>query len=129
MSQRLTSRRILVVDDDEDIRSSISMALQAEGASVDEAADGNEAVFALQQPPPDAVVLDLMLPGRSGFLVLDEARAMSPRPVVVMVTANEGRRHEAYARSQGVDEYFTKPVPLAVLADTLVDLLDRQQDP
>jgi DNA-binding response OmpR family regulator len=124
MSQRLKSRRILVVDDDEDIRSSIAMALQADGATVDEAADGNEATFALQQTPPDAVVLDLMLPGRSGFLVLEEARAMSPRPLVVMVTANEGKRHEAYARSQGVDEYFIKPVPLAVLIDALADLLD-----
>lgn len=70
------------------------------------------------------MVLDLMLPGRSGFLVLDEAQALAQPPVVVMVTANEGRRHEAYARTRGVDAYFTKPTPLALLVECVADLLD-----
>jgi DNA-binding response OmpR family regulator len=126
MPARLEGRTILVVDDDEDIRSSMVLALQAEGATVSEAVDGNEAVEAIMHAVPDAMVLDLMLPGRSGFLVLEEARALEPRPIVIMVTANEGRRHEAYARTQGVDGYLTKPTPLGLLAGQLADLLDAR---
>ncbi len=123
MADALAGRTILVVDDDEDIRVAMVLALQMEGAVISEAADGNEAAMALATNPPEAVVLDLMLPGRSGFLVLEEARAMEPAPVIVMVTANEGRRHEAYAKAQGVDAYMTKPTPLALLVETLADLL------
>ena len=126
MSARLKRRKILVVDDDDDIRDSMMLALQAEGAVVSEAADGNEAAAALLAAVPDAIVLDLMLPGLSGFLVLEEAKALQPRPIVVMVTANEGRRHESYAKAQGVDGYLTKPTPLALLVDQLVDLLDAR---
>jgi len=123
MADALAGRTILVVDDDEDIRAAMVLALQMEGAVISEAADGNEAAMALATNPPEAVVLDLMLPGRSGFLVLEEARAMEPAPVIVMVTANEGRRHEAYAKAQGVDAYMTKPTPLALLVETLADLI------
>lgn len=123
MDAPLQDRRILVVDDDDDIRSGIVLALQFDGALLTEAADGNAAVEALLHDPPEAIVLDLMLPGRSGFLVLDEAKALQPPPIVIMVTANEGRRHESYARTQGVDDYFVKPVPLATLSARLADLL------
>ncbi|MCH2135057.1 MAG: response regulator [Phycisphaerales bacterium] len=123
MPGSLQNRRILVVDDDEDIRAGIVLALQADGASVTEAADGNEAVDLLAGDTPEAVVLDLMLPGRSGFLVLEEAQGCTPRPIVIMVTANEGRRHESWARTQGVDDYFVKPVPLGRLSDRLAQLL------
>ena len=119
----LQDRRILVVDDDDDIRSGIVLALRYDGAILSEAADGNSAVAAITNEQPEAVVLDLMLPGRSGFLVLEEVRAMPSPPVVIMVTANEGRRHESYARTQGVDDYFVKPVPLATLSARLAELL------
>lgn len=123
MAGPLQDRRILVVDDDDDIRSGIMLALRADGALLTEAADGNAAVTALMRDLPEAIVLDLMLPGRSGFLVLEEARAADPRPIVIMVTANEGRRHETWARTQGVDDYFVKPVPLATLSARLAELL------
>ncbi|MCH2138141.1 MAG: response regulator [Phycisphaerales bacterium] len=126
MEQRLTDRHVLVVDDDDDIRASMVLALQSQGARISEAADGNEAVAAMHAEVPDAMVLDLMLPGRSGFLVLDEARALAATPVVVMVTANEGRRHEAYAHAHGVDAYFTKPTPLGALVDRIADLLEAR---
>ena len=123
MDATLHNRKVLVVDDDDDIRAAIVLALGIDGALVTEAADGNAAVAALLNDPPEAIVLDLMLPGRSGFLVLDEAKLLQPPPIVIMVTANEGRRHESYARTQGVDDYFVKPVPLAMLSKRLADLL------
>ena len=72
---------------------------------------------------PDAVVLDMMLPKRSGFLVLEQIRELPEAPIVIMVTANEGRRHKAYAESLGVHDYLNKPVALDSLIETLARLL------
>ena len=76
---------------------------------------------------PDPVVLDMMLPKRSGFLVLERIKQQPEPPVVVMITANLGRRHMAYAESIGADAYLTKPVPLQRLVDTVVELLAKAQ--
>ena len=123
VNPRLDNVTILVVDDDEDIRAGISLALRAEGADILQAADGNDAVAMWRAHEPRVVVLDMMLPKRSGFLVLEELSESSSPPIVVMVTANEGRRHEAYARSIGVHAYLTKPVPLETLIRTIAGLM------
>lgn len=126
MSGRLEDVRILIVDDDQDILESFDAALQAEGALTMTAADGNDAVGAVQNDPPDIVVLDMMLPKRSGFLVLEKIKGFEDSPLVIMVTANEGKRHQAYAESLGVDAYLQKPVPLEMLIGTCVELLDKE---
>ena len=122
MTNRLQSLTVLVVDDDEDIRAGIALALRSEGAEILQAADGNEALAMWRDHEPPVVVLDMMLPGRSGFLVLEELRESSSPPIVVMVTANEGKRHEQYAHSLGVHAYLTKPIPLETLIRTIVEL-------
>lgn len=122
---RLQDRRILIVDDDEDVLSSIDLAMRAEGADTKTVTDGNAAVSACHAGAPDLVVLDMMLPRRSGFLVLEKIKSEPNPPVVVMITANQGRRHMAYAESLGVDAYLTKPVPLQRLLDTVVTLLEE----
>ena len=119
----LVGRRILVVDDDPEILASTSLVLRAEGADVVEAEDGNTAVSIFAATPPDAVVLDLMLPGRSGFLVLEKIREAAPSLPVVMVTANRGHRHLEFAQGLGVSAYLVKPVSLTRLMDVLGDLL------
>lgn len=124
MSQhRLEGRHILVVDDDEEILASIDLALRAEGASTQNVTDGNTAALA-DHMEFDAVVLDMMLPKRSGFLVLERIKELEDPPVVLMVTANQGKRHMEYAKDLGVDGYLYKPVPLVRLIDTLVELLE-----
>jgi len=75
----------------------------------------------------DLVILDAMLPGRSGFLALEKIKGRSDSPIVIMVTANEGKRHKAYAESLGVDGYLFKPVPLQTLLDMSADLLDQRE--
>ncbi|MCA9290778.1 MAG: response regulator [Phycisphaerales bacterium] len=125
--QRLDGKRILIVDDDADIRGSIGLALRSEGAVTETVEDGNAAVAAAAAADHDAIVLDMMLPRRSGFLVLEKVKLMPDPPVVIMVTANEGRRHAAYAQSLGVDAYLNKPVPLHRLVDTLVRLLEADE--
>jgi DNA-binding response OmpR family regulator len=128
MPGRLDGIRVLIVDDDPDILESIDAALQAEDAETMTVTDGNAAVAAcLGDDPPDVVVLDMMLPKRSGFLVLEKIKGREDSPLVVMVTANEGRRHQAYAESLGVDSYLLKPVPLTHLIDTIDDLLTKEE--
>jgi DNA-binding response OmpR family regulator len=121
--RRLNGRTILVVDDDPDIRGSIDLALRSEGALTNLAGDGATAVHLGQQLRPDAVVLDMMLPRQSGFLVLEKLHESPDPPVVVMITANQGRRHMEYARTLGVSAYLTKPVALQRLMDVLVERL------
>jgi DNA-binding response OmpR family regulator len=118
---RFVGRRILVVDDDPDILASTSLSLQAEGAEVMTAEDGNTAVSLFASARPDGVVLDMMLPRRSGFLVLEKIRESADSPPVVMVTANQGRRHMTYAENLGVTAYLVKPVSMPRLLDVLAE--------
>jgi DNA-binding response OmpR family regulator len=127
MSGRLEDVRVLIVDDDRDVLESMDAAFQAEGAATMLATDGNEAVRICHEDPPDLVVLDMMLPRRSGFLALEKIKGREDSPIVIMVTANEGRRHQAYAESLGVDKYLLKPVPLERLVSVAAELIDKAE--
>lgn len=120
---RLRGVKVLVVDDDPEIRSAIDHALQAEGALTQICGDGNSAVRIIETDPPDLVLLDMMLPKRSGFLVLEKIKQFENCPKVVMVTANEGKRHQVYAEALGVDGYLLKPVRLERLIALAEDLV------
>jgi CheY-like chemotaxis protein len=125
-SPRLQGKRILIVDDDQDICGSIDLAMRAEGATTAIAADGHAAMTAAgagAADRPDAIVLDMMLPRQSGFVVLERLKQQPDPPVIVMITANQGKRHLEYAGALGVDAYLTKPVPLERLIDTVARLL------
>ncbi len=124
---RLKNNRILIVDDDREVLDSIEQALQAEGAMTQTCGDGNTAVRICESDPPELVVLDMMLPKRSGFLVLEKIKKLSPPPKVIMVTANEGKRHQQYAETLGVDGYLLKPVRLERLITMANELLQREQ--
>ena len=120
----LEGRRILLVDDDPDILESMQLAMQSAGAEVITAADGNTAVSMYHASPPDAVVLDMMLPRRSGFLVLEKIQEDQSPPPVLMITANQGRRHMQYARNLGVSDYLVKPVSLGLLIEKIKGLIE-----
>lgn len=120
---RLSGAKILIVDDDPEIRAAIDHALQAEGALTQVCGDGNTAVRVIEADPPDLVLLDMMLPKRSGFLVLEKIKRFENCPRVVMVTANEGRRHQVYAEALGVDGYLLKPVRLERLIAMAEELI------
>ncbi len=123
---RLTDHKILIVDDDPEVRDSIDAALRSEGALTMTCGDGNSAVRICESDKPELVVLDMMLPKRSGFLVLERIKDLEPRPRVVMVTANEGKRHQQYAEHLGVDGYMLKPVRLERLITLAQDLLEGE---
>ena len=126
MSEVLTGKRILLVDDDNDILTSMQAVFEPTGAVIETASNGNKAVELAEKNQPDVVVLDMMLPGRSGFMVLEKIKSKKPRnakPYVIMITGNPGARHKLYAESQGVSEYFTKPVKLDKLMAAVEKLL------
>jgi DNA-binding response OmpR family regulator len=125
-SARLKDIRVLIVDDDRDILESIEAAFLSEGALTLTASDGDEAIRICHEDPPDLVVLDMMLPKRSGFMALEKIKGHEDSPLVIMVTANEGKRHQAYGESLGVDAYMIKPVPLGRLLDKAVQLIEAE---
>ena len=132
MSSALTGKRVLLVDDDSDILVSMQAAFEPTGAVVELANNGNKAVELAEKNPPDVVVLDMMLPGRSGFLVLEKIRSKQGRnqkPFVIMITGNPGKRHQMYAESLGVSEYFQKPVKLDKLVATAERLVSPSAAP
>lgn len=126
MPAKLEGRNIVVVDDDPDILATVKMAFEQAGASVTTANDGNKAIDAVKRADPDLVVLDMMMPRRSGFLVMETikpSKQSGTRPYVIMITANEGKRHELYARHLGVDDYLNKPFSMDRLLEKACELL------
>lgn len=108
----LKEKSVLIVDDDPDVVTAITKVLEEQGATVFAAIDGSQAVELAEKEQPDLVVLDMMLPKRSGFLVLERIKARKPKgtkPRVIMITGNLGSRHKIYAESLGVDDYINKP--------------------
>ncbi len=117
-------KRILLVDDDREIVASLKIALEAQGYQILTAWDGNQALALVEREDPDLVILDMMMPKRSGFLVLEKLRRTRPVPVrIIMITANEGSRHKAYAEMLGVDDYVRKPFPMDRLIASVSRLL------
>jgi DNA-binding response OmpR family regulator len=115
-------KRILLVDDDHEIIESMRAVLESRGYQILVARDGNQGLVLAEGQEPDLVVLDMMMPKRSGFLVLEKLRRSRPNPMrVIMITANEGSRHKAYAEMLGVDDYIRKPFAM----DRLLESVDR----
>ena len=126
MSDELAGKKILIVDDDREILAAMDIVLADLGAETLLAGDGNTAVRLAEEEEPDLIVLDMMLPKRSGFLVMEKIRRGKEKadpPRVIMVTGNMGKRHRLYAESLGVDLYLNKPFRMQKLADAVVGLL------
>jgi DNA-binding response OmpR family regulator len=117
-------KRVLLVDDDVEIMESMRTVLESKGYEILVARDGNQGLVMAETENPDLVVLDMMMPKRSGFLVLERLRRSRPVPMrVIMITANEGSRHKAYAEMLGVDDYIRKPFAMDRLLDSVERLL------
>ncbi len=117
-------KRILLVDDDNEIVETLRYALESRGYIVLIARDGNQGLAMAEREDPDLVILDMMMPKRSGFLVLENLRRTRRVPMkVIMITANEGVRHKAYAEMLGVDDYIRKPFPMDKLIGSVERLL------
>lgn len=117
-----SGKRILLVDDDAEIVDAMEYALSAKGYEISIARDGNQGLALAERDDPDLIILDMMMPKRSGFLVLEKLRRTREDPLkVIMITANEGSRHKAYAEMLGVDDYLRKPFAM----DRLLEIVER----
>ena len=127
MSNSLEGKSILIVDDDADMVSALSAVIGETGATIQTAKDGHEAIEVASAFQPDLVVLDAMLPKRSGFLVLEKLKGPNKKrgqkPYIIMITGNEGKRHQVWAQSLGVDGYITKPFRMERLLESVEKLL------
>lgn len=126
MADELAGKKVLLVDDDRDILTAIEQALTDMGPEIVTAGDGNAAIAQAEQHSPDLVILDMMLPKRSGFLVMEKLKRGKKRtdpPRVIMITGNQGSRHKAYAESLGVDAYLYKPFRMEKLVESVKKLL------
>ena len=127
-SKGLSTKHALVVDDDPEIVETIAAALRSRGMTVSTAFDGNQGIAYAETKTPDLMILDLMMPRRSGFLVLERLRQNSETQMpIIMITGNEGMRHRKYAELLGVDDYIQKPFTMDRLLQAVSKILDAEQ--
>ncbi len=118
--------RIVTVEDDDRIRSGLHMALEREGWAVAGAATGEDALELIGREEPELVLVDLMLPGMSGFDLVRSVRVLSDVPIVI-VTARSDSRDVVAALEAGADDYVRKPFALAELVARIRALLRRTE--
>ncbi len=109
-------RTILLVDDDHEIVESMRTVLENKGYRILVARDGNSGLMVAERENPDLLVLDMMMPKKSGFLVLEKLKSRPGGLIpTIMITGNEGSRHRAYAEMLGVRDYIRKPFAMEKL--------------
>jgi DNA-binding response OmpR family regulator len=113
------SQRILLIEDDREIQSTLSGVLRGAGYEVLVASNGVDGQRMIEEEQPALVITDMMMPRMGGFPVLDFINTLTKKPAVIMITANEGGRHKAYAEMLGVVDYLRKPFPMESLLDAV----------
>ena len=121
------SASIVLIEDDREISSTITTVLQNSGYTVNTAPNGIEGRKLIDEAKPDLVITDMMMPRMGGFPVLEYLTEMETPPRVVMITANEGSRHKAYAEMLGVSDYLRKPFAMDVLLETIEKVLSAEE--
>jgi DNA-binding response OmpR family regulator len=117
-------KRVLLVDDDADIVEPVRFALQEHGYEVLVASDGSEALMRVERDAPDLILLDVIMPKRSGFSVLERlSRRAGHIPPVIMMSGSAESRHRDYAESQGVSQFLSKPFEMTELLERVDSLL------
>jgi DNA-binding response OmpR family regulator len=112
-------KTILVVDDDVELSDGLRMVLERQGYRVIQARDGQQGQKQVYQQRPDLVILDMMMPRMGGYPVLEHFRDKADAPPIIMITANEGSRHKAYAEYLGVVDYIRKPFAMERLLEAV----------
>ena len=125
----MTAMKVLVVDDERAVRESLRRALELEGYEIELAADGNEALYRIEtESHPDAVILDVLMPGMDGLEVCRTIRRSGNTVPVLMLTARTQVEDRVEGLDAGADDYVTKPFALEELLARLRALLRRTAD-
>lgn len=114
-----SAHTIVLIEDDREISSTIQGVLESAGYNVHAAPNGIEGRKLVESKKPDLVITDMMMPRMGGFPVLEFLKSMENPPKVIMITANEGGRHKAYAEWLGVSDYLRKPFAMDVMLDAV----------
>src|SRR5207302_10769540 len=120
------TKTILVVDDDLELSDGLRVVLEKQGFRVIQARDGQQGRQAIYSQRPDLVILDMMMPRMGGYPVLEHFKGKTDAPPIIMVTANEGSRHKAYAEYLGVIDYIRKPFAMERLMEAVNRALKPQ---
>jgi two-component system response regulator RegX3 len=118
--------RVLVVDDEPSVRESVGYALEQEGFDVTLAADGEDAETKLDDTEFDLLIIDIMMPGKSGLDVCREVRAQSPVPIILL-TAKDAEVDKVVGLEVGADDYVTKPFSVRELLGRVRAQLRRRE--
>src|SRR5438094_8788631 len=119
------TKTILLVDDDYELSDGLRSVLEKQGYRVIQARDGQQGKQIIHQQRPDLVILDMMMPKMGGYPVLEHFRDKKDAPPIIMITANEGSRHKAYAEYLGVVDYIRKPFAM----ERLLEAVERGLNP
>ncbi len=123
------AKTVLIVDDDQELVDGLRMVLERQGFRVIRASNGHEGKAAIYNQRPDLVILDMMMPRMGGYPVLEHFRDKPDAPPIIMITANEGSRHKAYAEYLGVVDYIRKPFAMERLLETVHKVLEPEPAP
>ena len=120
-------KTILIVDDDRELVDGLRAMLERQGFRVIQAHDGHQGKNAIYNMRPDLVILDMMMQRMGGYPVLEHFKGKPDAPPFIMITANEGSRHKAYAEYLGVVEYIRKPFATEKLLDAVAKAFRAQE--
>jgi len=120
--------KIVLIEDDREISSTLHGVLEGAGYKVFAAPNGIDGQRLIQAEQPDLVVTDMMMPRMGGFPVLEFLKTLASPPKVIMITANEGGRHKAYAEMLGVSDYLRKPFAMESLLDAVRRALGEKSE-
>ena len=123
MSDTVEQKTILICDDDRELVDGLRYLLEGQGFRVIVAHDGVAGKTAIMQQKPDLVLLDMMMNRMGGYPVLEHFKGKADAPPFIMMTANEGSRHKAYAEFLGVIEYLRKPFASEKLLEAVAKAL------
>ena len=112
-------KTILIVDDDTELSDGLRIMLERQGYRVLQAHDGHQGKQLIYNQQPDLVILDMMMPRMGGYPVLEHFKGKADAPPIIMITANEGSRHKAYAEYLGVIDYIRKPFAMERLLESV----------
>lgn len=127
-SNHAAAKHILIVDDEVDGAYPLNRALSLQGLRVTHALNGNEGLAIIENDPPDLVLLDIMLPGRSGLLLLEAIRERTDFSApIVMVSGIDADRHRDYALTLGAADYVIKPYAMSRMMRLVEQLLNQSK--
>lgn len=122
----MAGERIVLIEDDREIQSTLKTVLSEVGYRISTATNGVDGQKLIQEETPALVITDMMMPRMGGFPVMEYLKTLDNPPRVIMITANEGGRHKAYAEMLGAVDYLRKPFAMDVLIDSVQKALNHE---